>query len=78
MLCAKFEEEELREAVWDCEGDKSPGPDGINFRFLKTFGIFSPRMSKKLQMNSLRMELGREVVMLLSLHWYQKKRIPKV
>ena len=25
MLCAKFEEEELREAVWECEGDKSPG-----------------------------------------------------
>src|ERR1044072_7746024 len=35
MLCAKFELEELKEAVWQCEGDKSPGPDGINFKFIK-------------------------------------------
>ncbi|KAJ0428711.1 putative RNA-directed DNA polymerase [Helianthus annuus] len=26
---------EIKNAVWDCVGDRAPGPDGINFRFLK-------------------------------------------
>jgi len=25
----------VKTAVWDCDGSKSPGPDGINFNFLK-------------------------------------------
>ncbi|XP_057432616.1 secreted RxLR effector protein 78-like [Lotus japonicus] len=29
--------EEIKEAVWDCDGDRSPGPDGYNFRFIKSF-----------------------------------------
>ncbi|GJV79572.1 putative RNA-directed DNA polymerase, eukaryota, reverse transcriptase zinc-binding domain protein, partial [Tanacetum coccineum] len=29
--------EEIRRAVWDCGSDKSPGPDGFSFHFLKTF-----------------------------------------
>lgn len=33
----QFSEEEIKNAVWDCEGDKSPGPDGFNFTFLKEF-----------------------------------------
>lgn len=32
-----FSIEELKEAVWSCAGDKSPGSDGINFRFIKSF-----------------------------------------
>ena len=24
-------------AVWDCESEKSPGPDGLNFKFIKSF-----------------------------------------
>ncbi|GJS17264.1 putative RNA-directed DNA polymerase, eukaryota, reverse transcriptase zinc-binding domain protein [Tanacetum coccineum] len=28
--------EEIRRAVWDCGSDKSPGPDGFSFYFLKT------------------------------------------
>lgn len=28
---------EIKEAVWSCACDKSPGPDGINFRFIKAF-----------------------------------------
>jgi len=34
-LIAGFTEEEIRNAVWQCEGTKSPGPDGFNFNFLK-------------------------------------------
>jgi len=30
-----FSEEEVKEAVWQCEGSKSPGPDGFNFNFIK-------------------------------------------
>ncbi|XP_057808482.1 uncharacterized protein LOC131022959 [Salvia miltiorrhiza] len=30
-----FTEEEIRTAVWNCEGGKSPGPDGFNFNFFK-------------------------------------------
>lgn len=37
ILADQFSEEEIKEAVWDCEGDKSPGPDGFNFTFLKNF-----------------------------------------
>lgn len=36
-LTTSFELEEIRSAVWDCEGDKSHGPDGFNFRLLKAF-----------------------------------------
>ncbi|KAJ0524126.1 putative RNA-directed DNA polymerase [Helianthus annuus] len=27
---------EVKNAVWECDGDKAPGPDGINFRFLRS------------------------------------------
>ena len=30
-----FSEEEVKEAVWQCEGSKSPSPDGFNFNFIK-------------------------------------------
>jgi len=30
-----FSEEEVREAVWHCEGTKSPGLDGFNFNFIR-------------------------------------------
>ena len=35
LLDKKFDLEEIREAVWECEGNKSPGPDGFNFTFIK-------------------------------------------
>jgi len=34
-LMAEFSEKEVREAVWRCDGSKSPGPDGFNFNFIK-------------------------------------------
>lgn len=36
-LSAPFCLDEIKEAVWSCDGDKSPGPDGFNFRFFKQF-----------------------------------------
>lgn len=36
-LIAAFDPGEVREAVWQCGNDKSPGPDGVNFRFIKQF-----------------------------------------
>jgi len=35
MLTRPFSLEEVKQAVWDCDGFKSPGPDGINFDFIK-------------------------------------------
>ncbi|GKF77381.1 hypothetical protein Tco_0229851, partial [Tanacetum coccineum] len=29
--------EEIKKAVWDCDVDKSPGPDGFTFGFYKRF-----------------------------------------
>jgi len=34
-LIEAFSEEEVKEVVWQCEGSKSPGPDGFNFNFIK-------------------------------------------
>ncbi|XP_057803173.1 uncharacterized protein LOC131018471 [Salvia miltiorrhiza] len=34
-LDASFTEEEVKMAVWSCDGGKSPGPDGFNFHFIK-------------------------------------------
>ncbi|PNX92269.1 cysteine-rich receptor-like protein kinase [Trifolium pratense] len=36
-LVKEFSEAEIRRAVWDCESTKSPGPDGVNFGFIKEF-----------------------------------------
>ena len=32
-----FSEQEITRAVWSCGNDKSPGPDGFNFTFIKQF-----------------------------------------
>lgn len=37
MLIAPFSEQEVIEAINNCDSGKSPGPDGFNFRFLKEF-----------------------------------------
>ena len=37
MLVGAFTEEEVRAAVWGCDSSKSPGPDGFNFGFIKSF-----------------------------------------
>ena len=35
LLISPFVEKEIKEAVFSCGGDKAPGPDGFNFRFIK-------------------------------------------
>lgn len=37
LLSSKFEELELKEAIWDCRVSKSLGSDGFNFNFIKKF-----------------------------------------
>ena len=37
FLMQPFDEKEIRDAVWDCGSQKSPGPDGLNFNFIKEF-----------------------------------------
>ena len=34
-LLAELSEKEVRDAVWQCEGSKSLGPNGFNFNFIK-------------------------------------------
>lgn len=34
-LTMPFTLEELEDAVWSCDGNKAPGPDGFNFSFIK-------------------------------------------
>lgn len=36
-LITPFSIDELKAAVWGCEGDKAPGPDGFNLNFFKCF-----------------------------------------
>lgn len=31
MLVGRISEEKIKQAVWCCDSDKSPGPDGFNF-----------------------------------------------
>jgi hypothetical protein len=35
VLLEPFSEEEIRDTVWSCDGNKSPGPDGFNINFWK-------------------------------------------
>lgn len=32
-----FSMEEIKNVVWDCGGDRSLGPDGFSFRFIRHF-----------------------------------------
>ena len=34
---ALFEESEVKEAVWDCDGSKCSSPENFNFYFIKRF-----------------------------------------
>ncbi|XP_022003600.1 uncharacterized protein LOC110901053 [Helianthus annuus] len=35
LLIEPFSLAEIKEAVWSCDGEKAPGPDGFNFKFIK-------------------------------------------
>lgn len=34
-LTSRFSEDEVRQAIWECDSTKSPGPDGFNMGFYK-------------------------------------------
>lgn len=36
-LTMPFPVDEIKDAIWNCDGDKSPGSDGYNFTFFKKF-----------------------------------------
>ncbi|GJU50245.1 putative RNA-directed DNA polymerase [Tanacetum coccineum] len=35
-LESKFSMDEVKDAIWNCDGSKAPGPDGFNFNFIKS------------------------------------------
>ncbi|GKD02121.1 RNA-directed DNA polymerase, eukaryota [Tanacetum coccineum] len=37
FLDSSMSVEEIKEVVWGCASSKAPGPDGFNFKFIKTF-----------------------------------------
>ncbi|GJU27390.1 putative RNA-directed DNA polymerase, eukaryota, reverse transcriptase zinc-binding domain protein [Tanacetum coccineum] len=37
FLERSFSRDEIKRAVWDCGGDRAPGPDGFTFKFFTTF-----------------------------------------
>ena len=36
----RFDEKEVKVALWECGNEKSHGPDGLNFKFIKEFWDF--------------------------------------
>jgi len=43
MLVGRFQEDEVKKVVWSCGSEESPGPDGLNFKFIKQFWhVFQP------------------------------------
>lgn len=36
ILTRRFDVEEVKRGIWECEDSKSPGPDGFNFCFFKS------------------------------------------
>ncbi|KAK9077285.1 hypothetical protein SSX86_005622 [Deinandra increscens subsp. villosa] len=49
-LISPFSLQEIKCAVWSCGSDKAPGPDGFNFRFIKThWDLLGPNFLEILQ-----------------------------
>ena len=47
LLVGSFNADEIRAAVWDCGSEKSLGPDGLNFKFIKQFWeVLKPDFSR--------------------------------
>ncbi|XP_021971443.1 uncharacterized protein LOC110866608 [Helianthus annuus] len=43
-LTVRFSVEEIKKVIWECGGDKAPGPDGFTFLFVKWFWeLLKPR-----------------------------------
>ncbi|GKC11415.1 hypothetical protein Tco_1008197, partial [Tanacetum coccineum] len=37
FLKSRFTMDEVKSAIWNCEGSKAPCPDGLNFNFVKAY-----------------------------------------
>src|ERR1044072_3545 len=48
-LVDKFSFVEVRNVVWECEGSKSPGFDGFNFKFINNWDIFKVDVGRMLE-----------------------------
>ncbi|KAK9080577.1 hypothetical protein SSX86_000335 [Deinandra increscens subsp. villosa] len=49
-LISPFTAQEIKHAVWTCGNDKAPGPDGFNFKFIKThWDLIEPDVLQTLQ-----------------------------
>jgi len=61
--------EEVTTVVWDCDSYKSPGPDGINYGFIKDFWV-------NLKDDIMRFILQFKVLTILSLHLFLRLPYP--
>ncbi|XP_022019730.1 uncharacterized protein LOC110919782 [Helianthus annuus] len=49
-LVVPFSSLEIKRAIWDCVGDRAPGPDGFNFKFIKrNWSLFQEDFTKIFQ-----------------------------
>ena len=64
MLVGVISEAEVKEAVWNCDSSKSPGPDGFNFGFIKfCWDIIKGDVMSAVKVLQ-RVEVGQKVLML--------------
>ncbi|GKD05460.1 hypothetical protein Tco_1180434, partial [Tanacetum coccineum] len=61
MLESDFDEKEVWQAIGGCGGDKAPGPDGFNFKFIRKFwDIIKADIVRAVKWFGDRMEISRE------------------
>jgi len=50
FLTGPFDEKEIKDAIWNCDSHKSPGPDGVTFSFIKKYwGLLNKEVSGTLK-----------------------------
>lgn len=54
----------IKEAVWDCRGDRARSPNGFYFAFLSVIAMFWVKMLLLLSRNSVTNQVSRLVVIL--------------
>nr|GEX94194.1 RNA-directed DNA polymerase, eukaryota [Tanacetum cinerariifolium] len=65
MLEVEVADMEIKKAVWDCGKNKSPGPDGMNFEFIRKFwdvigGDVCRAVKEKLKKGQTRIKTGQK------------------
>ncbi|GKV44506.1 hypothetical protein SLEP1_g51682 [Rubroshorea leprosula] len=59
LLTAALSEQEIKEAIWNCDSSKAPGPDGFNFKFIKMMWEVLSKIIEEQQMAFIK---GRQLV----------------